>query len=266
MATTLGEFLRARREATTPRPGCDGESRRRRRTPGLRREEVAARAGISPDYYARLEQGRETHPSVQVLEALVIALSLSPDEAGYLYDLAIPQHRRRQELGSQQGPVEYLLLLMQAWTLGPAYIVNRRCDVLAANPQASLLFSPFTITGNILRLLFLDPEAKNFWVNWESYAKTAVATVHRIVGVDVDHPDVAEIILELSKESSDFVRLWKSHDVGVTDGKVKQFRHRDFGDIEFDYELLSAASAPGQFLVIHWSRKNTASLSTGQPT
>ncbi len=196
----------------------------------------------------------------------MIALSLSPDEAGYLYDLAIPQHRRRQELGSQQGPVEYLLLLMQTWTLGPAYIVNRRCDVLAANPQASLLFSPFTITGNILRLLFLDPEAKNFWVNWESYAKTAVATVHRIVGVDVDHPDVAEIILELSKESSDFVRLWKSHDVGVADGKVKQFRHRDFGDIEFDYELLSAASAPGQFLVIHWSRKNTASLSTGQPT
>lgn len=134
--------------------------------------------------------------------ALVIALGLSPDEAAYLHDLAMPRHRWRRTPGSQQDPAEYLLLLMQAWTLGPAYIVNRRCDVLAENPQASELFSQFTITGNILRLLFLDPEAKTLWVSWESYAKTAIATVHRTAGIDIDQPDITEIVLELSKKAA----------------------------------------------------------------
>jgi transcriptional regulator with XRE-family HTH domain len=251
MTTTLGEFLRARREAIAPCPQRDGECTRRRRTPGLRREEVAVRAGISADYYARLEQGREKHPSVQVLDALVIALELSLEEAAYLHELAIPQHRWRRKPGVQQGPAEYLLLLMQSWTLGPAYIVNRRCDVLAENVQASLLFSQFKITGNILRLLFLDPGAKTSWVNWESYARSVVATVRRITGADIDQPDVAEIIHELSSKSSDFARMWKSHDIGVSDGQVKRLKHQDFGELVFNYELLSAASAPGQFLVVH---------------
>lgn len=241
-----------------PCQGHDGEFARRRRTPGLRREEVAARAGISADYYARLEQGREKHPSVQVLNALVAALCLSADEAAYLHDLAIPHHRWRWTSGSQQAPVEYLLLLMQSWTLGPAYIVNRRCDVLAKNVQASLFFDEFKITENILRLLFLDPEAKNLWVNWESYAKTAIAILHRIVGVDIDQPDVAEIIHELSDKSDDFVRMWESHDIDVCDRKVKRLRHRDRGELEFDYELLSAASAPGQFLVVHRRKQEPA--------
>jgi transcriptional regulator with XRE-family HTH domain len=256
VTTTLGEFLRARREALTPCAERDGTFARRRRTPGLRREEVAARAGISADYYARLEQGRENHPSVQVLDALVIALGLSADEAAYLYDLSTPQHRWRRRPGCQQEPAEYLLLLMEAWTLGPAYIVNHRCDVLAENPQASLLFDQFEITGNILRLIFLDPEAKSFWVNWESYAKTTIATLHRIIGADIDQPDVIEIIDEISGKSTDFVRMWKSHDVDVSDGKVKRLKHRDFGELEFSYELLSAASAPGQFLVVHTSEKS----------
>ncbi|GAB4995593.1 helix-turn-helix transcriptional regulator [Mycobacterium avium subsp. hominissuis] len=266
MTTTLGEFLRARREAITPSPERRGELSGRRRTSGLRREEVAVRAGISADYYARLEQGRENHPSAQVLGALVIALGLSPDEAAYLHDLAMPRHRWRRTPGSQQDPAEYLLLLMQAWTLGPAYIVNRRCDVLAENPQASELFSQFTITGNILRLLFLDPEAKTLWVSWESYAKTAIATVHRTAGIDIDQPDITEIVLELSKKSSEFIRIWNSHDVDVSDGKVKQLRHRDLGELELDYELLSVASAPGQFLVVHRSSKNGSFFSmAGSP-
>ncbi|MBS4728394.1 helix-turn-helix domain-containing protein [Mycobacterium sp. SM1] len=262
MTTTLGEFLRARREAITPCPERDGEPTRRRRTPGLRREEVAVRAGISADYYARLEQGREKHPSVQVLDALVSALGLSLEEAAYLHGLAIPQHRWRQNPSEQQGPAEYLLLLMQSWTLGPAYIVNRRCDVLAKNVQASLLFDQFTITGNILRLLFLDPEAKTAWVNWESYARSTVATMRRITGADIDYqPDVAEIIHELSSKSNDFVRMWKSHDIGVSAGQVKRLKHQDFGELEFNYELLSAASAPGQFLVVHKGSVDVAAAS-----
>ncbi len=246
---------------------CPGPDRfpQRRRTPGLRREEVAGRAGISTDYYARLEQGREKHPSVQVLDALVIALGLSADEAAYLHDLATPQHRWRPKPGLQRGPAEYLLLLMHTWTLGPAYIANHRFDVLAENQQARLFFDQFKITGNILCLLFLEPEAKTFWVNWETYAKTAIATLHRIMGADIDQPDVAELIHELSDKSSDFLRMWKSHDVGVSDGKVKRLRHREFGELEFDYELLSAASAPGQFLVVHRSKNRQGpSFSIGQ--
>lgn len=258
MRTTLGDFLRARRETTTPCLEHDHGFPRRRRTPGLRREEVAARAGISADYYARLEQGREKHPSVQVLNALVVALGLSADETAYLHDLAI-QHRWRQKPGSQQAPTEYLLLLMHTWTFGPAYIANRRLDVVAQNQQARLLFDQFRVTGNILRLLFLDPEAKTLWVNWESYAKTAVASMRRIVGADIDQPDIAEIIHEISDKSSDFAQMWKSHDVGASDGRVKRLRHRDFGELEFDYELLTAASAPGQILVVHRSTKNDSS-------
>jgi transcriptional regulator with XRE-family HTH domain len=230
----------------------------------LRREEVAARAGISADYYARLEQGRETHPSLQVLDALVRALGLCSDEAAYLHDLAIPRHRWRSKPDVQQGPAEYLLLIMQAWKLGPAYIVNHRCDVLAENSQARLLFGQFKVTGNILRLLFLDPQAKTFWVNWESYAKAAIANLHRIMGADIDQPDVAEVIEELSAKSDDFVRMWRNHDICAAEAKVKRLRHRDFGELEFDYELLSAASAPRQFLVAHRNRFNASCFSFEQ--
>ncbi|MDD4867600.1 MAG: hypothetical protein PHQ28_10935, partial [Mycobacterium sp.] len=125
------------------------------------------------------------------------------------------------------------------------------------NVQASLLFDQFVVTGNILHLLFLDPEAKNVWVNWESYAKMAIAVLHRAVGVGIEQPDIAELVRELSSQSSDFLRMWKSHDVDVSGCKIKRLRSRDCGELEFDYEILSAASAPGQFLVLHRQRNES---------
>ena len=131
-ANRLGEFLRAHREGA--QPSHDQWLEQRRRTPGLRREEVATRAAISTDYYTRLEQGRERHPSAQVLDALAAALELSTAETSYLHGLVTPPTTPRiNRTDADSVPNEFLLLVMRSWALGPAYIVNHRSDVLAKN-------------------------------------------------------------------------------------------------------------------------------------
>jgi transcriptional regulator with XRE-family HTH domain len=158
-ANRLGEFLRAHRDAA--QPADDDWPQHRRRTPGLRREEVAARAAISTDYYTRLEQGRERHPSAQVLDALAAALELSTAETSYLHGLVTPPATPRiKRTGTDEVQNEFLLLAMRSWTFGPAYIVNYRSDVLAANQPAQEIFEHFEISDNILRMLFLDPAAQ----------------------------------------------------------------------------------------------------------
>jgi transcriptional regulator with XRE-family HTH domain len=150
----LGEFLRAHRQAA--QPSHDQCLQHRRRTPGLRREEVATRAAISTDYYTRLEQGRERHPSAQVLDALATALQLSTAETSYLHGLVTPPPTLRSErAGADEVPNEFLLLVMRSWALGPAYIVNQRSDVLARNQPAQEMLEHFAISDNILRMLFL---------------------------------------------------------------------------------------------------------------
>jgi transcriptional regulator with XRE-family HTH domain len=245
----LGDFLRARRESTSPSAGED-RSLRRRRTPGLRREEVASRAGISADYYARLEQGRERHPSPQVLAALVRALELNIEESTYLHEMARPRTGFENQ-DRQEGPGEYLLMVMNAWPFGPAYIINERSDILAQNSLAHLLFDQFEVTDNVLRMLFLDPGAKTFWVDWESYAHAIVGGVRATLGPDVDQPAMARLIDELTRGSDDFAQLWSSQHIDIPRVKHKSLSHRDLGHLDFDYELMTAMSDPRQRLLLH---------------
>lgn len=253
-ANRLGEFLRAHRQAAQP---PDAKRRQtRRRTSGLRREEVAARAAISIDYYTRLEQGRERHPSAQVLDALAAALQLSTAEASYLHGLvAAPPTPRIKRTDVDQVPNEFLLLVMRSWALGPAYIVNHRSDVLARNQLAQEMFEGFAISDNILRMLFLDPGAQKTWANWETFARFFVGTVRRTIGPLIDDdPASTRLVSEVSAKSHAFARLWDSYEMDVDYHKEKKFRHEDAGEIRLDFELLTAIDSPNQFVVLHRTR------------
>jgi transcriptional regulator with XRE-family HTH domain len=249
-ATRLGEFLRAHREAA--QPSHDQWLEQRRRTPGLRREEVAARAAISTDYYTRLEQGRERHPSAQVLDALAAALGLSTAETSYLHGLVTPPPTpRTNRTGADSVPNEFLLLVMRSWA-GPAYIVNHRSDVLAKNQLAQDIFEYFEISDNILRMLFLDPAAQQRWADWDSFARFFVGRLRRTIGPVIDDdPVTMALIADVSAKSHAFALLWDSHEIDVHDHKVKTIRDEDLGEIRLDFELLTAMDAPNQFLVLH---------------
>jgi transcriptional regulator with XRE-family HTH domain len=244
-------FLRAHREAA--QPADDHWPQHRRRTPGLRREEVAGRAAISTDYYTRLEQGRERHPSAQVLDALAAALELSTAETSYLHGLVTPPATPRiKRTGTDEVQNEFLLLAMRSWTFGPAYIVNYRSDVLAANQPAQEIFDHFEISDNVLRMLFLDPAAQKRWADWEAFARFVVGTVRRTIGpVSDDDPVTATLISELSAKSQAFTLLWDSHEIDVENHKEKTIRDEDAGEIRLDFELLTAMDTPNQFLVLH---------------
>ncbi|MFJ4655196.1 helix-turn-helix transcriptional regulator [Nocardia sp. NPDC088792] len=247
-ANRLGEFLRARREAARP---SDGPSPLRRRTPGLRREEVATRASISADYYSRLEQGRERHPSAQVLDALAAALGLSTAETGYLHSLVAPPPGSEIVRAGRATPNEYLLLVMGSWSLGPAYIVNHRSDVLARNQLAQRIFERFEYPDNVLRMLFLDPAARQTWAEWDTFARFLVGGVRRTIGPAVDDPATAALLADVSGKSPAFAQLWNSHEMNVHEHKEKTLRDADLGEIKLDFELLTAIDTPNQFLVLH---------------
>jgi transcriptional regulator with XRE-family HTH domain len=250
-ANRLGEFLRAHREAA--QPSHDQWLEQRRRTPGLRREEVARRAAISTAYYTRLEQGRERHPSAQVLDALAAALGLSTAETSYLHGLVTPPATpRTNRTGADAAPSEFLLLVMRSWTLGPAYIVNHRSDVLAKNQLAQDIFRRFEISDNILRMLFLDPAAQERWADWDAFARFVAGTVRRTIGPVIDDdPAATALIADLSAKSHAFALLWDSHEIDVHDQKEKTIRDEDLGEIRLDFELLTAMDTPNQFLVLH---------------
>jgi transcriptional regulator with XRE-family HTH domain len=258
----LGEFLRAHREGA--QPSHDQWLEQRRRTPGLRREEVAARAAISTDYYTRLEQGRERHPSAQVLDAIAAALQLSTAETSYLHGLVTPPPTpRTKPTGAGEVPNEFLLLVMRSWVLGPAYIVNHRSDVLTKNQLAQEIFEHFEMSDNILRMLFLDPAAQERWADWDAFARFVVGTVRRTIGPVIDDdPATMALISALSAKSHAFALLWDSHEIDVHDQKEKTIRYEDLGEIRLDFELLTAMDSPNQFLVLH----RTPARNRGQPT
>ncbi|MEV6864504.1 helix-turn-helix transcriptional regulator [Streptosporangium subroseum] len=243
----LGEFLRARRELTTPaQVGLLDVGFRR--TPGLRREEVAMLAGVSTDYYVRLEQGRERHPSGQVLDALTQALDLGIEAEAHLYELAQPRPRRRGTAGGTEQVSPDLLRMMHGWSYTPALVCNRWLDVLARNPPVAILHDGLEHTDNLLRLIFLDPRAREYYRDWEHIARAQVAYLRSVAGADLNDPDLIELVGELSSQSADFRRIWARHDVGIP-SKNRLLRHHAIGELDLTCEAFSVASAPGQQLL-----------------
>jgi transcriptional regulator with XRE-family HTH domain len=229
----LGEYLRARRELVSPDAVGIPDSGRRR-VPGLRREEVAMLAGVSAPYYLRLEQGRDRHPSPQVLEAIARVLGLE-DEA-YLASLADDPPKRVRRARRQSVPPSTARFVT---TLDlPAFVEGRYLDVLAANPMAAALSPRLVVGRNRLRDVFLDEAEGAMYPDWDKTTAALVASFRRTVGTDIDDPRFVELVGELSLASARFRRLWARHDVGRRPSAPITFEHPQVGAITLDREKL----------------------------
>jgi transcriptional regulator with XRE-family HTH domain len=234
-ANRLGEYLRARRAQVSPEQlSLPGGSRRR--VPGLRREEVALLAGISADYYLRLERGRDTNPSPQVLEALARVLLLDDVETEYLLGLGRPHPPSRRTRRPDRVP-DRLHHLLKAVDV-PAFVENRYLDVLASNPLA-VAFSHRLVSGqNRLRSLLLDPEEREFHDDWEKAVTDSVAAFRQSIGDTVTDPRAVELVGELSLCSGRFRSLWARHDIRRLEGGTANVLHPTVGPLRLHRDKL----------------------------
>ncbi|GAA0548737.1 helix-turn-helix transcriptional regulator [Saccharopolyspora spinosporotrichia] len=245
----LGEFLRARRAQRSPEDAAVLHSGRRK-VAGLRREEVAVLAGVNADYYTRLEQGRESSPSPQVLDALSRALDLGPDAREHLYRLAGTAPATAPAPVPQTASPE-LRQLMDGYSSTPAFVLNRILDVLATNALADALFAPFHRADNLARMTFLDPSGRHFHARWHWTAQATAANLRRGFGVDPNDPGLLRLVAELSDGSEEFRALWNSHEVRGKTHEPKHLVHPDVGPLTLTYQAFDVRSAPGQQLVIY---------------
>ncbi|MGY0061537.1 helix-turn-helix transcriptional regulator [Streptomyces sp. LZ34] len=247
----LGGFLRARRARVAPEHvGIAGGGRRRVR--GLRREELAQLAGISVDYYVRLEQGRATQPSPEVLDALARALGLDAAERRHLATLA----------GTRGGPppearVSPLLRqVLDAMAHVPAFVTNHRLDVLAWNDLGGELIGGLADQGrrdrNQARYFFLDPASRTVFPEWEDRAAESVGQLRVSAGRYPDDADLATLITDLSTHSADFRRVWATGEVVMCGAGRKRLRHPVAGLLTLNYETLHVPATPGETgLMVH---------------
>jgi transcriptional regulator with XRE-family HTH domain len=247
---TLGEYLRARRELVDP-----GDVGLRvagvRRTPGLRREEVATLAGISADYYLRLEQGRDRHPSAQVLESLARVFGLDATAAQYLLSLAAPRPAKPRRTRPRQETVPAgIRQLLDAVNL-PAFVESRMFDVLAANCLATALAPSIRPGENRLRSIFLDPAERELYPDWSKLLAGMVGSFRASVGTDTEDPRVAQLVGELSLASEHFRKIWARHDVRALAGAAVRLRVDEVGELALRREKLPIGDSGGQLLVIY---------------
>lgn len=239
----LGEFLRVLRQRCAPEAhGFPLGSRRR--TPGLRREEVAQLAGISPTWYTWIEQGRDVQVSHDVLERIAQALRLTGPERSYLFDVAgrsgnDPHGPERMAEEDDSAP-DALVELLDEFRM-PAYILGRYWDMLAWNPPAAALFTGWldqipadeASPPNLLRFVFLDPQARQLVVDWESRARRICAEFRADSRSRLEEPALQRLIAELQQGSAEFARYWKLHDVLERQGGERSFRHPRRGLVSY---------------------------------
>ena len=254
MNTELREFLRTRRARLQPEEVGLPSFGERRRVPGLRREELAQLAGVSFDYYVRLEQGRTRNVSESVLDAVARALRLTATERAHLFNLARPTRpRRRAEAAARVRPG--LRRLVETITDTPAFIVNRQGDVVAWNDLVAALIVDFDALAprdrNLARFMFLDDRARSVFPDWDTGARDSVATLRMAAGRDPDDPVLNELIGELSVKSATFRRWWADHDVKERTHGTKRYRHPVVGDITVAYEALLLPADPDLTLMIY---------------
>ncbi|MGW6461329.1 helix-turn-helix domain-containing protein [Streptomyces sp. NPDC055078] len=226
----------------------------RRRVPGLRREEVALLAGVSSDYYMRLEQGRESNPSAQVLGAVAAALRLDDDATGHLRrlsGLAAESRGGAGPAGDTDRVGAQLLRLLGTWSGTPAFVLGPALDVLAAKPLARALHSGFERFDNLARMAFLDPAGRDFYREWESAAGSCVAELRAAYGHDPGSPRIAEVARTLTARSPEFSELWARHEVRGKTGRTKHLRHPRAGDLHIRYTAFTVNESPRQQLIVY---------------
>jgi transcriptional regulator with XRE-family HTH domain len=249
-------FLASRRAKITPEQAGLATYGRTRRVPGLRRSEVADLAGVSVEYYARLERGNLSGVSDSVLDALARALQLDEAESAHLQALARaagPAARSRRKAPALQVRPS-LLRVLDLMIEIPAFINNRRLDVVAANPLARALYAPLfadpTRPPNHARFAFLDPAARQFWLQWERLADDTVAILRTEAGRDPYDKDMTDLIGELCTRSDDFRTRWASHDVRLHRTGLKHYHHPVVGDLHLNFESMELAADPGLTLTM----------------
>ncbi|MDH2430511.1 helix-turn-helix transcriptional regulator [Sphaerisporangium sp. TRM90804] len=256
----LSEFLRSRRARLSPEETPLLYTGGRRRVPGLRREEIAQLAGMSVDYYTRLEQGKLRNVSESVLEAVAGALRLDETERTYLYQLATVTSRRPRTTKQQQRVRPSVRWLLDGITGAPAYILGRGTDVLAWNPLASALLmvdleklSPEK--RNMARLVFLDENARDLWQPWETKARDIVGGLRMHASLYREDPQLANLVGELSVKSPEFRLMWAAHQVWTVPHGKMNFQHPIVGELNLtfdafgvpdtDQSLISYTAEPG---------------------
>jgi transcriptional regulator with XRE-family HTH domain len=258
----LGEFLRRRRSSLRP-DEVQLESQGRRRTPGLRREEVAWLSGISVDYYARLEQARGPQPSSAVLAGLARALGLSGDERAYLLRLG-GVGEERPATPCRNVP-EGILRLLDRLDNVPAYVLDAMYDVLAWNPLAALVIAEFSERQpeqrNGVRALFIEPADRGRLHpdDWEGVARATVADLRATAARYPDDPGVRALVDELLTRSPRFARFWFDHEVAVRSSGRYRLLHPVAGLLELDYEILQLPDRD-QRLVLYTAEPGSVSF------
>ncbi|WP_242884714.1 helix-turn-helix domain-containing protein [Actinomadura litoris] len=261
--TELGRFLRARRAGIRPQDVGLPQGTGLRRTPGLRREELATLAGVSVDYYTRLERGTETRPSPAVLAALGAALRLPADALRRLHELAALA--AGQPPPRPQGPArqvrEPVLSLLERLRPVPAYVASHANDLLAANRPGLRLFPGLTDwppeRRNLTRYMFLHPQARTLYRDWETLAAHSAAHLRAIAGADPDEPELVRLVGELVVKDPDFARLWERYDVQLRARATKCFQHPEVGAMCMDIEVMAIHGTDGQRLVTYQARPGT---------
>ncbi|CAN7198517.1 helix-turn-helix domain-containing protein [Microbacterium sp. LjRoot45] len=262
----VSEFLRIRRDRLTPeQAGIIGGGRRRVR--GLRREEVAALAGMSSDYYAKMERGNLAGVSLEVLDALALALRLDEAETEHLHDLARaagPEPIRRRPRPAAPTTVRpSLQRFLDTNTATPIVIQNRRKDVIAANPLGYALFSPLfadpSNQQNNARFTFLSPAARTFFIDWDQGADAIVASMRTVAARNPHDKDLTDLIGELVTRSDIFRARWAAHNVKPHLSGSKRLHHPDVGDLEFEFEGMELPGTPGWMLYAYTTKPGSFS-------
>ncbi|GAA0636536.1 helix-turn-helix transcriptional regulator [Kutzneria viridogrisea] len=261
----ISAFLRSRRDKIAPEQvGLPAYGQRR--VPGLRRGEVAASAGISIEYYTRMERGNLSGVSDGVLDALAHALRLDDTERMYLYDLARaagpPSEARAQQRVVRPTVRSSLARIVEGMPELPAFVMNSRLDTLAANPLGLALYSEMyadpACGANVARFAFFHPAARRFYTDWERMARFAVGALRVEAGRRPHDRDLANLIGDLSTRSDAFRAMWGSHDVYVFRDTTKRLNHPLIGDIELDQETLSLPDESGLNVVVYSAPPGTA--------
>ncbi|MDL5156218.1 helix-turn-helix transcriptional regulator [Actinomycetospora termitidis] len=250
----LGDFLRARRSEVSPESVGLAAVGSYRRVAGLRREEVAQLTGVSTDYYTRLEQGRHTSPSPEVLDAISEVLRLDSTARRHLDDLVGAGRRRRTTLPRQRVRPG-VLRMMDTLEDQAAFVLGRRTDVLAANRLARALLADFHAMParerNLTRWILLDPAARELYLDWRTIASEMTAILRLDAGRYPDDPRTADLVGELAVKSEDFNRWWGHQKVLERGGGSKRFHHPVVGDLAIDYEAMILPADPDQTLFVY---------------
>jgi transcriptional regulator with XRE-family HTH domain len=254
--TEVRDFLTSRRAKITP-----GEvgltSYGARQVPGLRREEVATLAGVSVDYYNRMERGSLAGVSDGVLDAVAGALRLDEAERAHLFDLARAANdraagrRRRPARRTVRPTLEWMI---DAMTGAAAFVVNSRQDLLAANQLGRAFYAPLFESrppANMARFTYLDPRAKDFFADWNRAAKECVAALRTQAGRDPFDRDLSDLVGELSTQCEEFAALWATHDVRLHRKVEKHFHHPLVGDLALRYDRLTVDGDPGLEIFVY---------------